>query len=349
VSQAARCNRERGITIVTVALLLPALLMVIGLAVDLGVAYAARTSAQSAADAAAMAGAFSYREKLIAPTPQADAVLVANQNTIFRQPIAITAANVTLPTCNKGNCVTVTIPFTVPTFFARAFGWKTISMSVKATAQASTAANGSYCTKPIFLPSSVVNGLTPGATIPDIRPTSPKNSLVPSDYYSLDFSKATDLGVAPSGSVPFTDGTNDTGGGTDTYRDAWSKCLALAVKCNMSLPVLTGNVGGNTGKGIYGGNFTDSWNGINDYGGNHTDTSNSLVAVPIWDSSHISPGQTNVNVIGFAEVFIDPYKDASGQSVATAHFVANAGCDLTTGSAGTGPKGAPLRLVQTIP
>ena len=294
-------------TIVTVAVTLPVLLMVMGLAVDLGLAFAARTSAQSAADAAAMAGAFSYLDKPTAPTPQTDAVLIANQNTILGQPIAITAANVSLPSCNRGKCVSVSIPFQVRTFFARVFGWKTISMGVKATAQAGSSANGSYCTKPIFLPSSFVSGLAPGDTIPDVRPTSPKKSLVPSDYYSLDFSKATALGLTPSASVPFTDGTNDTSGGTDTYRDAWSKCLAVAVSCNMSLPVLTGNVGVNTGKAVYAGNFTDTWNNLNDYGSSHTDTSKSVVAVPIWDSSNIGPGQTDVNVIGFAKVFIDPY------------------------------------------
>jgi len=342
---------QKGVTLLAVVITLPVVLMLRGLAIDLGMACVARTSAQAAADAGALAGAYSYMVNSAAPTPQQDAVTVANQNHILRQPVSITTSNVTLPTCTGGNCVTVTIPFNVPTYFARIFGWSNIPETVRATAQAGTTAAGIYCLKPIFVPDFVVKPggtfLAPGTLLPDIRPTRANAAYAPSNYYSLDFTHIDNTSGGPI-AVTFSDGTTDSNSGVPTYLDGWGKCLVTPViKCGDTINLQPGNMGANTGNAVA--PYTDTYNGDGDYGINHTDTSDSLVSVAIWDSSQ-APRQTGGNnfyatVIGYAQIFIVPY---SGSGNVSARFIRGTGCgNGAGGGTGTGPGGAPLRLVQT--
>ena len=53
-------KNQEGFVLVVVAVLLFALIGFLGLAIDIGVLYSARTSAQGVADAAALAGAFTF-------------------------------------------------------------------------------------------------------------------------------------------------------------------------------------------------------------------------------------------------------------------------------------------------
>jgi len=369
-------KNQRGTIIVLLAILLPAVLIILGLAIDLGMAYSARTAAQSAADAAAIAGAASYL-KDSPPDPINDAVAVANGNTILRNAISITSSNVTLPTtggCAGANCVTVTIPFTSDTYFARLFGWRTISMTVNATAQAGSgsSAAGSYCTKPIFMASGgtsideskhgcglsnpAVNASTaPGTFLPDIRPLDTTCTLPgsPQLYYSVDFGT-----YVTTGPVYFTDGTSDPDSGGNVYRDSWTKCTAVRVTCG-EFPVEAGGMIGPTGQGVTDAEYTDTWNGVGDYGTNHSDTSDSLVTAPVWDTGSggvpvpcLNPefhGAKCVKIIGFAEIFVNPYNDKQGKTPISAEFVRYVGCGGAGGGSetGSGPSGALIRLVKT--
>jgi Putative Flp pilus-assembly TadE/G-like len=344
-------KNERGITVIIAALTMPVILMLLGLSIDLGIVYVSRTSAQGAADAAALAGAYSYMKNPASPTPQADAVLFANQNTILGHQVNITTSNVTLPACTGGHCVTVTIPFNAPVFFARMFGWQSLRTTVRATAQAGTSASGAYCLKPVFGPSVVLEPggvpLVPGTLLPDIRPVAANAAYAPSNYYSLDFTHIDNISGAPN-SVTYSDGTVDTASGVPTYMDGWEKCIVSPViKCGDTINLQPGNMGNNTNNAVS--QYTDIYNAPGDYGSSHTDTAPGLVSIAIWNS--ISPLLQSGNnfyatVIGFATIFI-PVQTATHGNNVNAYFIGATPCGVGGGVvSGTGPTGAPLRLVQ---
>jgi Flp pilus assembly protein TadG len=344
-------RKQKGITLITTVITLPVILILMGLGIDLGMAYVARTSAQAAADAAALAGAYSYVKNSAAPTPQQDAVTVANTNKVLRQQVNITTANVTLPACTGGNCVTVTIPVTVPTFFSRVFGWQSVSTTVRATAQASSSATGAYCLKPIFAPDFVLRPggtwLAPGTLLPNIRPVTPQSTYAPSNFYSLDFTHIDNVSGTPN-TVYFSDGSSDSSSGIPTYRDGWGSCLVSPViKCGDTINLQPGNAPNATEDAAL--QYTDTYNGVGDYGSNHTDSSPSLVSVAIWDSSVQPPNAGGNNfyatVIGFGEIFMLPYPGRPAP--VQARFIRATGCTPGGGGGiGTGPTGAPLRLVR---
>lgn len=326
---------QKGMTLVTVALLLTAFLALAALCIDLGVLYTARTSAQHAADAAALAGAYTFVNNPGASQPtaaQQAAIAVAGANKVLGQPVAITADNVNVNFAEQK--VTVTVPRVadngVGTFFAKAFGVSKVDVQVKATARASLSAGASRCIKPIYIPNTVLSTRTPytsacsageilidpttrtvtpwakaqlaGCTL--IRPTSPSDvnngGFSSGQFFSLDF-----------------------GSGGSTYRCTWSSCLNSAackadanlIACNSSYPVQTGDMVGPTKQGVGDlvGNNPDVWIGPGDYelGGTTTqvDTSRQVAVVPVWDNcahpiNSGNAGQT-AQVIGFLEMFVD--------------------------------------------
>ncbi len=359
-------ENEKGMALLATAILLPVIIGIVGLGIDLGVAYAVRTSAQAAADAGALAGATSY---MLDPTPNPvnDAVLVTNAHTILGQAINIGSGNVSVATCSTpqgaANCVTVTVPTSAPTFFAKIFGFAGVPITVKATALAGGpgSGTGAFCMKPIFAPQSLISGYSSGQDIPDIRPSNPNNALVPSDYYSLNFGGGCTGVPNPcplppvSQSVPWTDGTSSTSAGNPTYMAGWTNCLAIPIKCGDNIPVATGSTPNSTGKAAYQAGYTDTWNSLGNYGSNNSDTSNSLVVAALWQNGFMPSGGNNatayVTVSGFVELFIDPYTDSSGQTAVSAHLIKQFTCSAGAGGgggagSGTGPLGAPLKLVQ---
>jgi Flp pilus assembly protein TadG len=330
-------RNEGGVATLTVAITLPVIIMLMGLAVDFGMSYAARTEAQSAADAAAIAGAYSYSVNPGAPTPQGDTVAAANANTILGKSIAITNADVTLPACAKGHCVKVDVPFQSPTYFSRIFGWKKVSGTVHSSAEAMTTGSSADCVKPIFVPASAVAGKPAGTLLPDVRPTSPGGALSPGQYYSFDPTSIT----SP---VNYSDGTSDVNSGVSTQNDTWDKCMVTPIPCSGSVNSQPGNMGHNIATDVS--QYTDAYNGVGDYGFSHTDTSSSLVTVVLWDDSKVVNKHGNnfvVPLAGFAQIFIDP--GTGGGGAVSAHFISSVSCSVTP-PAGTGVGGAPLRLVQ---
>ena len=365
-------NRQRGFTIATFALLLGGLMAMAALAVDVGVLYTARTSAQHAADAAALAAAFTFVDGTTdQPTAAINsAIAVAAQNKVMGQPVTITPANVSVDLANQR--VTVTVPRTgangIATFFASTMGIASADVQTKATAQAWNAGATAQCLKPIFLANTVLSRAPDNATacsrgevlfdprtyrlsewaasrVPTtapitIRPTTPSASLMPSQFYSLDF-----------------------GDGGSTYRCTIGKCLyncgVTSISCGTSLPIETGTMKGPTKQGVnelIGKPPTDTWIGPGEYDTPNglSTTSRALVVTPVWDScdpaNALSPGKTGqtVKIVGFVTAFIAGVSP-SGDNV-QAYIVNRTICSGVAGggptSTATGPYGIPVRLVQ---
>lgn len=359
-------GRERGVTLPLTALFLVVLFVFAALAIDLGIAFTARTSAQHVADAAALAGAYTFQNPTASqPTAaQNAAIIMAAQSTILGQPVTITAADVKVDTTNQR--VTVAVPRTgsngVGMFFARAFGWQRMNVVARATAEASTQAAGSHCVKPFFLPNTAFSSLSPSTacssqqlifyqgqltsfvenmwgTQLNLRPITPKDALQPSQFYSIQ------LG----------------GPGAATYQCQISQCLNTCptaidtVQCGVGYPLQTGNMAGPTTAGVQQliGPNPDQWISVGEYEswtGQILDDSRSIIAVPVWDNctQPIQSGNAGqvLNVVGFVDLFVD---GVSGQSV-QAQLVNAAACSTTPGSGpsgATGPHAIPIRLIQT--
>jgi hypothetical protein len=159
-------GRERGQTIVLVAISLVSLLAMAALAIDVVTLYAARSEIQRAADAAALAGAKAIADSGVTTLPPGDqqllsatllaqnmatsainAMMTANPaiNQVAGQPITwsntVTFPATASPT-NSNPHVTVTLQVTtLPTFFARIWGNRTATVKASATAEAYNPAN----------------------------------------------------------------------------------------------------------------------------------------------------------------------------------------------------------------
>ena len=188
-----------------------------------------------------------------------------------------------------------------------------------------------------FQLSAWANSRVPTTSPVTIRPITPSGSLLPSQYYSLDF-----------------------GSGGSTYRCAIGQCLnqcgVAAISCGSSLPVETGALNGPTKQGVDDliGNPPDTWIAPGEYGtsAGPATTSRSLVVVPVWDSCNPAnaiksgkSGQT-VKIVGFVTAFVT---GMNGNDV-QAYIVSRTTC-VGAGVSGvnanaTGPYGIPVRLVQ---
>lgn len=198
--QAGRRQRERGVSLYLVALGLIVLMGAAGLGVDLATLYVARNEAQRAADAAALAGASKFGGTAVAsglmtaiqaePLAAQQASQVGNTNLIIGRNPGLEADNFPLaasggsscppPTGGSGGCfdftnpndpqITVVIRKSMPTYFMRVLGVKSVPISVKAVAEAYTAQGATgpstsvKCLKPWLLPNCDPNRYDSGAT-----------------------------------------------------------------------------------------------------------------------------------------------------------------------------------------
>jgi Flp pilus assembly protein TadG len=187
-----RRPRERGQTIILVAVALVSLLAMAALAIDVVTLYVARSEMQRAADAAALAGAKAFVDSGITTDPtnatrqalaqtMATSVInsIVSQNKISGGPPVLAGAP-TFDFTRPGNPqVSVTLQRTdLPTFFARIWGRRLTTVTAAAVAEAYNAANsqtstGNYvpitpkCVKPIL-----VANQDPQTTLKFIDPTS---------------------------------------------------------------------------------------------------------------------------------------------------------------------------------
>jgi hypothetical protein len=164
-------QRERGQTIILVAIGLVSLLAMAALAIDIVTLYAARSETQRAADATALVAAKAIADSGLTTLPPSDPNIVNGNAQTLAQSMATSAINAMLnannppinqvagmqpvlvgtPTIffpatatppNSNPHITVTLQVTnLPTFFARIWGNRTATVKVSATAEAYNPAN----------------------------------------------------------------------------------------------------------------------------------------------------------------------------------------------------------------
>ena len=125
---------EAGQAIVVVALALVVILAILGLAVDMGYLRYTKRQLQTAADAAAMAGAAELPYGDVASAAQADSA--SNGFTNGTNGVTVTVNNPPLSGQHIGNSayVETIVAKNTQTFFAKAFGVKTVSLQARAVA-----------------------------------------------------------------------------------------------------------------------------------------------------------------------------------------------------------------------
>lgn len=157
-------KQQKGSILALTAILMVALIAILGLAIDFGTVFTARTFAQHAADAGALAGADTYAQ--YTPTTQAmataDAQQAAEENKVLRQTLTNSNVRVTFPTAPPGYYrVRVDVNTEVPTFFLRILGqkWSQISVGAHAIAEAAPGTvGGTTCLRPLWITQSSLLG-----------------------------------------------------------------------------------------------------------------------------------------------------------------------------------------------
>jgi len=186
-------QRERGVTLILVAIAMLSMLAMVALAIDVITLYSARSEAQSAADAAALAAAKMLVDSGVTADPGNAALQttaqtaatkiaqdVAGKTAIAGQTIApgdvtVSFPNTGLPSFGINPTVSVTVQNTnLPTFFSRIWSASALTVRVTAKAEAFNPSNSSSvgsgvpmvarCVKPFLLPNcDPVNPNNPGS------------------------------------------------------------------------------------------------------------------------------------------------------------------------------------------
>lgn len=356
---------QGGFALLTFAGLLVVLVAFGALALDLGILYSQRTAAQRAADSAALAGAFTFIVDPQSPQPATaiqHAIATATNNSITG--VAVNPSEVTVNVDTANRRVTVGIQRTEGTFFAKAMGTTKAAIHVSGVAEAATTPTGAFCTKPWFVPNTILspqqpctacqsgnqllvkNGkITPYAqsfidsnnNLITIKPQSPSNALGPGQFYPFQLTGAQ---------------------GASVYRRNIETCAPLAVSCGTSYIFATGNMNGPTQAGTNNliGSPPDTYQGVGQYqraDGTVSDTSRSLVLVPVWDdcntpsfcpTNKLQGNNNSATVIAFALVFITGVPGGNVQ----ARLINIVRCSGSGGGGGTpAPFALPVRLVRT--
>jgi Putative Tad-like Flp pilus-assembly/von Willebrand factor type A domain len=171
---------QRGQSLVVVACCLVVLLATCAIVIDIGGLYYSYEQLLAATDAAALAGGASI--------PQGDAITVAEQysavsgdlnNHANLQSVTVTATlecyNITgMPNClvygsqPSANAIVVTETATVPTFFAKIFGVKSMKISATATASAKGGGGAPYNVMMVLDTTQSMNTTDTNCTVPGI-------------------------------------------------------------------------------------------------------------------------------------------------------------------------------------
>jgi hypothetical protein len=155
---------QKGSILALTALLMVAMITMLGLAIDLGVAFTARTFVQHAADAGALAGADTYAQYNPATQAMAtaNAQTAAEQNKVLRQGLTNANVVVSFPAAPAGvDRVRVDVNTTVPMFFLRVLGqkWSQVSIGAHAIAEAAPGTvGGTTCLRPLWITKSALLG-----------------------------------------------------------------------------------------------------------------------------------------------------------------------------------------------
>jgi Flp pilus assembly protein TadG len=435
-------KNEDGIIITLVAVFM---LCVVGamaaLSIDVVTIYTARSEAQLAADSAALAAARVIANSGATSDPtgvlltsvtsatgpaQNVAIQVAEQNQVGGTYL-LPAKNISAPVFGgtyNNPTVSVKIQVTnLPTFFARIWGTKTISVSASATAEAYNPSGGTgttsgtnntpvapICVKPWLLPNiDPSNTAVPGSQIFD--PTSGaiktttllgSTSSIPGppppmqvacnggnctpplpaptawQYYPGDTASTF---TAPTQSIPVCTPAMNT-----DYEKAIAGCVQAPIACNSTANIDTSAYGNkryhetaravnclthsatNGGDKVYGIPLPNPLSAPFEFvGGNDNPipgaatndvmVSDSLVTVPVFDTGAGGPPPSQVQIIGFVQLFLSPTGAATqafappptaGQVTTTVINLAGCGTNPTTASAivGNGASPVAVRLIS---
>lgn len=180
------CHRERGITLPLVAVMIVVLFMLAALAIDVGVAFTARTRAQHAADAAALAGAYMWSKRAdltgtaLVEAAFRDAAAVGNSYNVLGHQVDIQTFAASYSTCLAGvnmicvdeskRRVTAVVQIPIETYFGRFFT-PLLNVRVVANAEAAPNATGEQCIKPIFISNDAISNVPLVPTGPGGKPT----------------------------------------------------------------------------------------------------------------------------------------------------------------------------------
>jgi hypothetical protein len=287
--RAAR-GRERGASLLLVAVAMVALLSVAALAIDLGMLYVARSEAQRAADAAALAGAYTFVTSgctssggCVAGGPQEtlareQAELIGAQNTIVGQDAQIQNADISFsyPSAEEPQ-ITVTVQRSqargnpIPTIFAKMFGTTEAGVSATATAEAynpsdssGTPGFGNGCVAPFLVPNCDPNH-TDTNNLNSVCPSTSDYFVDPKTGSIVNGAPASQGGVVgqtwqlhygstgPSnGAVPSQWYMFATAGSQSgsNLRDYISQCSPVTINCGDTLQTYNGKSNGPVDQGV---------------------------------------------------------------------------------------------------
>lgn len=145
---------RRGSVLVIVALGMPVLIGMAGLAIDIGALFVVRSELQRAADAGALAGASAFLD-----FPKNKASAVANQRALdftlnqASRETGLTAGEIDIDVDWQNEQVRVTIArANNETFFAKIFGVNQVAVQSSAVAHAQSGGGTVHCVKPFALP-----------------------------------------------------------------------------------------------------------------------------------------------------------------------------------------------------
>ena len=161
-----RSARQRGSTLLLVAIALVVMLALSALSIDVAILYATRSEAQKAADAAALAGAKQYVTSgyssgqvgaEVCALAQADAAQVAAANRVGGAPGVLSSSACDFSLAGDPRFTATVMKTGVPLFFARIWGGSANYVSASATAEAYNGSGDgprtqSACVKPWVLP-----------------------------------------------------------------------------------------------------------------------------------------------------------------------------------------------------
>ncbi|HYG97969.1 MAG TPA: pilus assembly protein TadG-related protein [Terriglobales bacterium] len=181
---------ERGLTLPLVALMIVVLFMLAALAIDVGVAFTARTRAQHAADAAALAGAYMWSKRSdltgaeLVDAAFRDGSALGNTYNVLGHQVQINTSASSYESCltavniicvdEAKRRVTAVVQVPVQTYFGRFFT-DLLNVRAVANAEAAPSATGDACIKPIFISNDAIS------TLP-LTPTGPGGKATDEDY-----------------------------------------------------------------------------------------------------------------------------------------------------------------------
>jgi Flp pilus assembly protein TadG len=353
-------KRERGMILATTAAAMVALIVVLGLAVDLGMVYTARTSAQHAADAGALAGAYAFLtypsssinnpayggSQGVATTMATDAAI---QNKVLGTTLSAADVTVTFPASNR---LTVAVQTAIPTYFMKVVGVRQVAIRAHATAEAASLPSATSCLRPFWVTASSMHQggncssplLAVGSTMQLWQSTIASQwGLIGQSASTINNQIQSCSGIVNACGDILQDKPGASVGGVLSpvqqvicpYENG--NCLPCS-----SDPTLNCGDWSYQGPGEYLNSNTRQTDG----------SSPALMTIAVWDDcsgSGPSHGRQTFPIAGYAQIFVTDVGNPSSKGI-DAKFLGMGQCRGSSSSGGgsgaTGPAAIPIRLIN---